>query len=107
MTTKLQEQKNKNTKDKEAFRVFKLENPIGVHKAINWVVSFILVVFAIWSLTLNADSRSNMKIALQTFTEIDKKLEDAKNDLATVKNACLTMAPVVIPVPTVDTEKKP
>lgn len=102
--TKLQEQKKVSAKAKEDFRIFKLENPIGVHKAINWVVSFILVVFAIWSLTLNADSRSNMKIALQTFTEIDKKLEDAKSEMALVKQACLSMTPVVIPVPTIDAE---
>lgn len=88
-------------------KVIKLPTPLSVHKAINWVVSVILVGFAIWSLTLNADSRSNAKMALQTFGEIDKKLEDAKKEMALIKDACLAQPTVVIPTTPIDTEQKP
>ena len=75
--------------------------PISVHKAINWVVSLILIVFAIWSIMLNADGRSLFKQTTQMVTEIDKKLEDAKKDISTVKDACLKTT-VVVPVAPTD-----
>lgn len=97
-----------NTKKTES-RSIKLPTPVSVHKAINWIVSVVIIGFAIWSVMLNVESKANVKMALQSFTEIDKKLEDAKKEMALVRDACLQAASptVVIPTETTDTQNKP
>lgn len=75
----------------------------SIHKAINWVVSFVLILFAVWSITLNAEGRAQFKQATATFDAIEQKVQDTRNDLMAVKAACQS-APVVIPLPTTLTQ---
>lgn len=73
---------------------------MSLHKAINWVVSVILLVFAIWSITLNSQGQGYFKQANQLYTETDKKIGDIASQMQSVKDACLN-ATVVIPTTTV------
>lgn len=82
-----------------------LEKPktYSVHKVVNWVVSLVLVCFAVWSIVLNAEGRGLYKQSVQTLEAIDKKLEDTQQVLKDTQSACQTPTPIVIPTPTTDT----
>lgn len=74
------------------------------HKAINWVVSFILVVFAIWSINLNAEGRSLFKQTTFIVNEMDKKIDGITQSLHDVKDACQPRATIVVPAAPTDTQ---
>lgn len=76
------------------------------HRAVNWVVSVILVVFAIWSIHLNSEGRSMYKQTLILVTEMDAKIATISNDLKVVKDLCQPTT-VVVPPPTTDTQETP
>lgn len=75
-----------------------------LHRAINWVVSAILVAFAIWSIQLNAEGRSLLKQTATMIEATDVKIEGIAQDIQTVSEACKA-ATIVVPVPTTDTQK--
>lgn len=76
-----------------------------VHKAINWVVSVILLVFAIWGIKLHTDSKELYFEAQQMVNDTDQKIVSLTNDLKDVKTACSQMVPVDIPLDTNDAKK--
>lgn len=78
----------------------KPEAPITVHKAINWLVSVILLAFAIWSIYMNAQGQSYFKQANALYADTDKRVTDISNQMQTVKDACLNST-VVIPTTTI------
>lgn len=81
---------------KQASAPHKQRTPMSLHKAINWIVSCILLVFAIWSINTSTQGQSLFKQANQLHSDIDLKLVEVKTQLGEVKDACLK-APVVIP----------
>lgn len=80
----------------------KQKTPISLHKAINWVVSCILLVFAIWSIHTSTQGQSLFKQANQLHSDVDLKLAGITEKLDAVRDACLK-APVVIPTAPVTT----
>lgn len=74
------------------------------HKAINWVVSLILVIFAIWSINLNAEGRSLFKQTTFIVNEMDKKIDAITQNLHDVKDACQPQTTIVVPTTPVDTQ---
>lgn len=75
-----------------------------LHRAINWVISVVLLVFAIWSIVLNAEGRSLYKQTVSTVAEMDKKLSDITSEIKTVRDLC-QQTTVVIPTATIDGAK--
>lgn len=71
------------------------------HRAINWVFSFALVCFAVWSILLNAEGRSLLKQSVSYAEDTDKRIAQIVQDFQTVKDVCLKTT-VVIPTPTID-----
>lgn len=76
-----------------------------LHRAINWVISVILIGFAIWSIQLNAQGRGMLKQTTSLIEASDAKIDKIVSDLQVVKEACQA-TPVVIPLPTTDTQTK-
>lgn len=91
------------TRKKEVATKPDTNESIRLHRAINWVVSVILLVFAIWSITLNAEGRSLLKQATAMFTEIDTRVNEIKTEVAGIKSLCQPTT-VVIPTTTTDTK---
>lgn len=79
------------------------EEQIRRHRAINWIVSLILIVFAIWSIHLNAQGQSALKSTVEAINETDAKLVALDAAMQTVKEACLS-APIVIPTTPTDAD---
>lgn len=78
------------------------------HRTINWVVSVILVGFAIWSIQLNAQGRGMLKQSTAVVESIDTKIESLTKSMQEVKDVCTQppQTPIVVPVETTDTQKK-
>lgn len=76
------------------------------HRAVNWVVSIILLIFAIWSIHLNSETMRVYKTTVQSFTEMDSKIGQISNDIASVKDVC-NKTTVVVPVAPIDGELNP
>lgn len=70
-----------------------------IHRAINWVVSVILIVFAVWSINLNAEAKSYLKQSVAIIAETDSKLLDFKSDLEVIKRLCQPTTVVIPPTP--------
>lgn len=73
------------------------------HRAVNWVVSVILVAFAIWSIQLNAEGRSMLKQTTTIIESTETKIDHITSELAETKAACIA-ATLVVPVATTDTQ---
>jgi len=76
------------------------------HRAINWVVSAVLVAFALWSIMFNAEGRSTYKQTALVASEIDAKIETISKDISVIKEFC-KQTPIVVPLPTIDTQETP
>lgn len=76
-----------------------------IHRAINWIVSVILLVFAIWSIKLNTDTKILYSQAQQAVNETDNKITALTKDLKDIKDVCSQMTTVDIPTETIDTNK--
>lgn len=76
------------------------------HRTVNWVVSVILICFAIWSIQLNAQGRGMLKQTTTLIEATDTKIESIAKDIHDVSEAC-KQTPIVVPVPTTDTQKTP
>lgn len=76
-----------------------------VHRTVNWVVSVILVVFAIWSINLNSEGRSLFKQSNAVVAEIDRKIDTLTTSLSEVKEVCQKTT-VVVPVSTTENPKQ-
>lgn len=70
-----------------------------IHRTINWVVSVLLIAFAIWSINLNAEGRAMLKETSTLIIATDMKIVEIVNELKVVKNLCEPK--VVIDVPQV------
>lgn len=74
------------------------------HRSVNWVVSIILLVFAIWSIHLNSETIGVYKQNTQLFLELDAKMSNINQGITTVTELCQKTT-VVVPVAPTDTEK--
>lgn len=72
-----------------------------IHRAINWVVSIILIAFAIWSINLNAESRAYFTQAVAIIAETDHKLTEIKANVEVIKSLCQPTT-VVVPQTPID-----
>lgn len=73
-----------------------------IHRAINWVVSVILIAFAFWSINLNAEGRSFLKQATAIIAETDHKIEAVQASMEIIKKLCQPTT-IVVPTTPVDT----
>lgn len=72
----------------------------------NWIISIVLLVFALWSIYLNTQARSFFNQATQVYDETEKRITDVTNGLSEVKDVC-QRAVIVQPVTTTDNQEKP
>lgn len=84
-------------------KVEALDERTRIHRAINWVVSFILISFAIWSILLNSEAHSLFKQTVFVAEETAHRLDSISGDLSVLKDLCQTPT-VVIPTTPTDTQ---
>lgn len=72
------------------------------HRTVNWVVSVILIAFAIWSIQLNAQGRGMLKQSTAVVEGLDTKIDTLSGEMKAVEAAC-KQTTVVIPTTTTDT----
>lgn len=81
----------------------KLDESTRLHRSINWVVSLLLMLFALWSINLNAEGRSMLKQSLSVVDDINAQIVEVNNNLKVVKELCQTTT-VVLPTATTGNE---
>lgn len=81
----------------------RLPKTYSVHKVVNWTVSLVLIAFAVWSISINAEARGLLKQATQTFEDMDTKIGTLQADLKDTKAACQATT-IVIPTTTTNTK---
>lgn len=82
------------------------EDCTRTHRMTNWIISVVLLVFALWSIYLNTQARSFFNQATQVYSETEKRITDVTSGLSEIKDVCQS-AVIVQPVTTTDTQTKP